>query len=315
VGQFTSFAQNYEDVILWRALKHIKKGFYVDCGAYSPSCHSVTRAFYERGWRGINIEPVPHLLHDFEDQRPDDINLNIAVSDHSNGATFYEILDTGLSTFSAESAQLHIEAGFVARSIDVRTASLSEILAQHPQEAIHFLKVDVEGAERLVLGGLDLKSFRPWIILVEAVRPQTQEPSHLEWEPILQSQGYNFAYFDGLNRFYVAQEHLELRAALALPPNIFDNFVQIEHLTELRKAQQELAMLKSSSSWRLTAPVRKTKLALQSLRDGFPDNVAALFRRTAPAKDGHLRLLRSASRADRENGSLGPPRLSPPPCR
>jgi FkbM family methyltransferase len=284
MGQFISFAQNYEDVVLWRALKHVKTGFYVDCGAYSPSCHSVTRAFYERGWHGINIEPVPHLLHDFEEQRPDDININVAVSDNSNGATFYEILDTGLSTFSAKTAQSHIEAGFVARSIDVRTASLSEILSQHAPEAIHFLKVDVEGAEKLVLRGLDLNSFRPWIIMVEAVRPQTQEPNHQEWEGILLSQGYDFSYFDGLNRFYVAQEHLELSAALALPPNIFDDFIQIEHLTALRNAQQELAMLKSSSSWRLTAPVRNAKLAYRSLQNGFPDNVTAFFRRTAPAK-------------------------------
>ncbi|MEH2470485.1 FkbM family methyltransferase [Nitrobacteraceae bacterium AZCC 2161] len=279
MGQFTSFAQNYEDVILWRALKHIKKGFYVDCGAYSPFCHSVTRAFYERGWRGINIEPVPHLLHDFEDQRPDDINLNIALADHSNGATFYEILDTGLSTFSRETARRHIEAGFVAKSLNVRTASLSEVLTQHGPDEIHFLKVDVEGAERLVLEGLDLKRFRPWIVVVEAVRPLTQEPNHREWESILLTQDYDFAYFDGLNRFYVAQEHLELSTALALPPNIFDNFVQIDRLTELKVAQQELAMLRASSSWKLTAPIRKTKLAFQALQDNFPHNVAFQFSR------------------------------------
>lgn len=284
MDQFISYAQNFEDVVLWRALKHVKAGFYVDCGAYSPTCHSVTRAFYERGWRGINIEPVPHLLHDFEQQRPDDINLNIAVSDHADRAMFYEILDTGLSTFSPETAQAHIEAGFIAHGIEVRTASLSEVLVEHAPEAIHFLKVDVEGAEKLVLRGLDLNSFRPWIIMVEAVRPQTQEPSHGDWESILLTQGYNFTHFDGLNRFYVAKEHPELCAALVLPPNIFDNFVQVEHLTALENVQQELALLKRSSSWRMTAPVRNAKLACQALRDGFPESVTAFFRRSAPAK-------------------------------
>jgi len=54
---FVSYAQNYEDVMLWRALKHIENGFYIDVGAAWPSEHSVTKLFYDEGWRGINIEP------------------------------------------------------------------------------------------------------------------------------------------------------------------------------------------------------------------------------------------------------------------
>lgn len=279
MDQFISFAQNNEDVILWRALRHVEHGFYVDCGAYSPTCHSVTKAFYDRGWRGINIEPVPHLLHAFVAQRPNDINLNVAIADHADGATFYEVLDTGLSTFSADAARRHIEAGHMAKSMTVPTADLSDILRQHAGKAIHFLKIDVEGAERLVLDGLDLVAFRPWIVVVEAVKPQTQEPNHQDWEPILLSQGFCFAYFDGLNRFYVANEHSELIATLAVPPNIFDNFAHIDRVTELAAARQDLAMLKQSSSWRITAPIRKAKLALHAMRDHLPHQIARRLRR------------------------------------
>lgn len=55
---FISYAQNYEDVMLHRALKGVEKGFYIDVGANDPVQYSVTKAFYERGWRGINIEPI-----------------------------------------------------------------------------------------------------------------------------------------------------------------------------------------------------------------------------------------------------------------
>jgi len=262
MSRFVSFAQNYEDVILWRALKHIEGGFFVDCGAYDPTCHSVTKAFYDRGWRGINIEPIPSLVQKFVNQRPLDINLNIALSDNSDGVMFYEIVDTGLSTFNKEIADRHIQAGFTAKNMKVQTTSLSNILEQFSRATIHFLKIDVEGAEKLVLAGLDLQKFRPWVIVVEATKPLSGEPNHQEWEPDLLLRGYDFVYFDGLNRFYVSHDHRELCPSLTLPPNIFDNFVQAERLNEL-------AALKNSMSWRLTAPLRDGKHAFQTLRNNL----------------------------------------------
>ena len=56
---FVSYAQNFEDVMLWRAFSHIESGFYIDVGAQHPTIDSVSLAFYERGWTGIDIEPVP----------------------------------------------------------------------------------------------------------------------------------------------------------------------------------------------------------------------------------------------------------------
>jgi FkbM family methyltransferase len=266
MNAFVSFAQNYEDVVLWRALKHIENGFFVDCGAYDPTSHSVTKAFYDRGWNGINIEPIPSLAQKFADQRPLDINLNIAVSDNSDCADLYEIVDTGLSTFSREIADRHVEAGFIAKRIRVQTATLSNVLEQFSRKTIHFLKIDVEGAEKRVLAGLDLGRFRPWVILVEATKPNSTEPIYQEWEPDLLSQGYDFVYFDGLNRFYVSHNHRELCSSLALPPNVFDNFVRVEQLYELERAKNELAAMKSSTSWRLTVPLRESKQVFQALR-------------------------------------------------
>jgi hypothetical protein len=41
----TSYAQNFEDVMLWRALGHIENGFYIDIGAFDPSVDSVGKGF------------------------------------------------------------------------------------------------------------------------------------------------------------------------------------------------------------------------------------------------------------------------------
>ena len=72
---FISYAQNGEDVMLTRALKHIERGFYIDVGANHPSDDSVTKAFYDRGWRGLNIEPLPEHIAQLRAARLRGINL------------------------------------------------------------------------------------------------------------------------------------------------------------------------------------------------------------------------------------------------
>ena len=98
---FISYAQNHEDVMLYRALREVKEGFYIDVGAQDPVIDSVTKAFYERGWRGINIEPNEEYFRKLQDDRPHDINLLTAVGREPGAISFYEVAHTGLSTTSA----------------------------------------------------------------------------------------------------------------------------------------------------------------------------------------------------------------------
>ena len=107
-----SYAQNYEDVMLLRALGGVQHGFYIDVGAQDPVNDSVTKMFYERGWRGINIEPVSHWYERLVADRPHDINLQLAVSDAPGRMHLYEVVDSGLSTTDPDFAERHANAGF-----------------------------------------------------------------------------------------------------------------------------------------------------------------------------------------------------------
>ncbi len=73
---FISYAQNYEDVMLWRALKDVSNGFWIDIGAAHPREYSVTRAFSERGWCGVNVEPEPGYAAELRAERPRDVNYS-----------------------------------------------------------------------------------------------------------------------------------------------------------------------------------------------------------------------------------------------
>lgn len=88
---FVSYAQNFEDVMLWRALKHVESGFYIDVGANDPTLDSVTKAFYARCWHGINIEPTVFYFERLAHERPADINLRVAAGKEHGVLTLYEV--------------------------------------------------------------------------------------------------------------------------------------------------------------------------------------------------------------------------------
>ncbi|WP_243050020.1 FkbM family methyltransferase [Dyella sp. RRB7] len=236
-----SYAQNQEDIMLYRALRGVSKGFYIDVGAQQPVVDSVTKLFYERGWTGINIDPLPQWFQMLEADRPHDVNLQIALAEKSGRMAFFAIPGTGLSTADPEFVKRHSKAGYAAEEIDVEVRTLDEVCAEYGVDQIHFLKIDVEGAEEGVIRGFSFDRIRPWILVVEAVEPVAQREgddaqeavtTHSSWEPLLLAHGYEFVYWDGLNRFYLAKEHFDLRSNFDAPPNPLDAFVRHSELVK-----------------------------------------------------------------------------------
>ncbi len=227
-----SYAQNLEDVVLNRVFCDVPRGFYIDLGAFDPVVDSVTKHFYDAGWSGINVEPVPRFHEKFVRERPRDINLNVAVGQSEGWADFHEYGDSGLGSIVPDGNRNLAESmGFPAGSWPTRITTLARITEQYAQREVEFLKIDVEGAERDVILGGEWHAFRPRVILLEAIRPKRPqedprrfEPAWFEWEGLLIEAGYEFALFDGLNRFYYRREEPDLRKALSFPANVNDGF-------------------------------------------------------------------------------------------
>lgn len=235
---FVSYAQNFEDVILFRALKHVWNGTYVDVGACDPEKDSVTKAFYDRGWSGLNIEPVEAFHKRLAAARPRDLNIHAAAGDVEDNLTCYVINETGLSTLDKDVAEGHRSEGYEIHETLVPVLPLGTILKDFEARPIHFLKIDVEGFEDNVLAGIDLRRIRPWILIIEATLPSQAIQTHEKWEQRVLSNGYEFAFFDGLSRYYIAEEHADLTPRLAIPANVFDHY-EIAYSVELRAALQK----------------------------------------------------------------------------
>jgi len=283
---FVSYAQNFEDVMLWRALGSIQNGSYIDIGAQDPVKDSVSLAFYQHGWRGLHLEPTHQYATALQQARPDERVRQAAVGSAPGQLTFYEFADTGLSTGDQHIAQQHIAQGYTPTTHTVEVVTLDQLLEEWQQEhrsgSLHWLKIDVEGMEGEVIKGWQNLTVRPWVIVIESHAPGSQQHAHNAWEKALIEKGYQYVYTDGINRFYLAEPHLALADAFAYPPNVFDEFAlsgqashafcnEVKHqvhLTEVRAAEAEEklyhANLRLQASERVAQELKDTTLRLEA---------------------------------------------------
>lgn len=233
-----SYAQHFEDVYLMRCFRERKDGFYIDVGAGHPVIDNVSFAFYLKGWHGITVEPNPSLARLSRSIRPRDIGAETLVGSAPGQAKFFLVDDFhGLSTMIGENARAAAETyGKKSNELSLAVTTLAELCKKHAPKSVDFLKVDVEGAEKDVLEGADWKTYRPRVVVIEATMPASPEPNWGGWEPFLISQKYRFVFFDGLNRYYVADEAGDLAKHFEAPVNPFDKAVQ---LSRYRKALED----------------------------------------------------------------------------
>jgi len=171
-----SWAQSGEDLALLSILSQNGQGRYLDVGAHHPSRFSVTRALYQRGWRGVNVDANRDLLSRFDKDRPLDTNLNYCVGTlHEYQIAIFE--EPAISTVSKEWEEKFLsEHQKIQEYRAVPGISLSELVKKYFQDRrVTFLNIDIEGADFDALLSLNLpnleKSIWPLWIMVETAPP------------------------------------------------------------------------------------------------------------------------------------------------
>ncbi|MDR0715198.1 MAG: FkbM family methyltransferase [Puniceicoccales bacterium] len=217
--EFVSYAQVLEDLILYDVLGDVKNGFYIDVGANHPIHDSVTKFFYENGYRGINIEPLLKEYGELVIDRDRDVNLCVCAGENHGELGLYE--KGKLSTLDPNIAKTW---KYISSPRKVKIVPLGDICKEYcpRDQEIQFCKIDVEGFEREVLLGFDFQNFRPKIFVIEATEPCTMIPTQQKWEDILLANDYEFAYQYGINRYYVDRNLPELK----------QKFIGVERLNE-----------------------------------------------------------------------------------
>jgi FkbM family methyltransferase len=246
VNRFLSYAQNFEDVMIRRCFRR-NSGFYVDVGAHDPDIDSVTRSFYDLGWHGINIDPLPAMAQKLRERRPRDINLECAVGAAPGRAMLHNIDNSGgVSTLDDAIANDHAAHGWHGTTIEVQVRTLAEILDQHAKGLhIDVLKIDVEGFELDVLKGADLVRHPATLLVIETRNPVSIDmvervdevpDRYAEIADALRPSGYTLVYRDGTNSFFLAADAMHLAKQFERPPGVFDMFV---HVNSVRWQEQQ----------------------------------------------------------------------------
>ena len=119
---------------------------------------------------------------------------------------------------------------------------------------------------------MDFTQWRPWVILIETPWDRDQT-----WETLVTGAGYHSILFDGINTYYLAEEHLNLKPAFDIPPCNLDEFqfckghnfshpigdAEQQLATALQRAEQaeaQLRAMQNSRTWQAIQKLKKTLL-------------------------------------------------------
>ena len=157
-----------EDSFLINYFKGTSSGRYIDIGAFHPFRGSNTYLLYKKGWSGINIDLNKTSIDLFKLARPNDINLNLAISDANKKIKVYQTKDLGkMNTIDAKFASFFLKNYYVRESCSY---NLNDILYKYntsKNNRFELIDIDVEGSEYQILKNLNFNKYSFKLILVE----------------------------------------------------------------------------------------------------------------------------------------------------
>jgi len=157
---------NQDKYLEYNVFKGFKNGIYVDVGAHDGITYNNTVYFEKNNnWTGINIEPIKQVFDKLVTNRPNNINLNCAVCNNDGETEFvcntgYTEMISGIkNTFDSRHWQRlqneNKQMGSTTEIIKVNTKKLETIFDENKISHIHYLSIDVEGAEFEVIKSIN----------------------------------------------------------------------------------------------------------------------------------------------------------------
>ena len=161
------YGQNRQDEFLEKVVfKGFKNGVFVDVGAHDGLSINNTLYFEkENNWTGINVEPMKKIYDKLIINRPNSININCAITNIDGYSDFIEVegyseMISGLLSDYDNRHHIRLDKelyhhGGNKKIVKVKTSRLDTVFEENNIKHIHFLSIDVEGAEFSVIKSIN----------------------------------------------------------------------------------------------------------------------------------------------------------------
>ena len=205
-----SYSLNAVDLIIDYIFKDKYIGTYVDVGAQHPISNNNTYLLFKRGWNGINIDLDRKNIDLFNLSRPNDINLNYAISDKEGETDFYFYHESSpINTLNKKVKEY--QKAKISEIKKINTFTLNNVFKKiNFDKDIDYLNIDVEGYEDKVLSGFDINKYKPSVVSVEYLdlKMKKLEFKNNNLDNLLNSNIYK--YFNDNNYYFVNWLHSDL---------------------------------------------------------------------------------------------------------
>lgn len=170
-----SYSQCGEDMIinfLFENYLRIPVPSYIDIGAHHPAYLSNTYFLYQRGSKGVCVEPDPFLFKIIEKTRKRDICLNCGVgTGFEKVSDFYLMSEKTLNTFSKKEAERYQNYGNhkIEDIIQIPLIPINEIIEKFFPSHPNLISLDVEGFDYDILNSFNFEKYRPEVFCIETL--------------------------------------------------------------------------------------------------------------------------------------------------
>jgi FkbM family methyltransferase len=190
-----------------RFFKDRREGFFIECGANTGYVRSVCYFFeMARGWTGINIEANPYCYEALVIERPNCLNLNLALGSVRGEAElqipYVKKIRRNRGKASLISSLAQRDYSFASRieTVTVNVDTYENIIRDNNIKKVDLFVLDVEGYELEVLKGIGSCTVLPEVFVVETVVVPEADVTK-----VLRPLGYRVRGGNSHNIFYIRE--------------------------------------------------------------------------------------------------------------
>jgi FkbM family methyltransferase len=185
--------------IVRKVFPDVKNGYFVDIGSADGTRFSNTKALEDRGWKGICIDPFPRNMKG----RICTVYKEVVYSKSGQTVSFSAAGDFG-GIRDHLGRWKDMKEMQQAEIVEFTTTTLDEILIKaRAPKYIHYVSLDIEGAELEALKAFDFSKYKVGAFTIEH---NYEEPKRTKIKELLERNGYRLARSVAEDDYYVPRE-------------------------------------------------------------------------------------------------------------